>query len=185
MDLKELGFTKEELQQRVIDQIVSQVLAGATYDEDGNEIETKSRFARELDSKIQKHIEETIDKVAKKHILPNVKDYVEKLTLQETTKWGEKRGAKLTFIEYLVSRAEAWITEEVNHNGKSKDQESYSWRGCQTRIAHMIHEHLQYNIERAMKEALSNANASIAKGLQETVKIKLAEVLANLEKAKR
>ncbi len=74
------------------------------------------------------------------------------------------------------------MTEKVDSSGKTKEESgSYSFSGTQTRVAHMIHRHLHFNIETAMKEALATANGSIVKGLEETVKLKLAEIAKALK----
>jgi len=183
LDLESLGFTKEELQNRVVDRICDQVMMGRVFDEDGEEFLQGSTFARELEKKVQIRIDETISALAEKYVLPNVSEYIENLTLQTTNKWGEKKGQSLTFVEYLVSRAESYMTEMVSHEGKSKDESSssYSFCGVQTRLTYLIHKHLHYSIETAMKNALAVANSSIAQGIQETVKMKLEEITKSIQ----
>lgn len=137
-------------------------------------------YANEFEGRINKAVTEKVDKILGEameiHILPNVAKQVTEITLQQTNRWGEKTGKPVTFIEYLTERVDAYIREEVNHNGKTQDQDSYSWRKHSTRIAYMIHEHLQYSIDAAMKKALGDANSSIRKGLEEAVKIALAQI---------
>lgn len=183
MNLQELGFTKEELQQRVVDQAVRELFDSSTYDEDGEVSHVDSPLHRQLNEAIRKHIDAKINELAEQHVLPKVTEMVENLTLQETNKWGEKKGEKLSFVEYLAQRADYYLREEVNYSGKTRAEDSYSWSKYGTRCAHLIHEHLHYAIERAMKEAISNANQSIIGGLQEAVKIKLAEVANSLQVA--
>lgn len=179
---KELGLSSEELLERVINRCAEQVLARAGYDEDGYKDEAPTAFANQLKDLVAKRVDAAIDDIATRHVLPNVTTYLEKLELQETNKWGEKRGSSVTFLEYLVQRAEHWMTEEVNYEGKGKKEaDSYNWRGTQTRIAHMLHQHLHYTIENVIKEALKNAHSSIASGLSETVKLKLEEVSKQLK----
>lgn len=180
INLKELGFTKEELQDRVIDRICQQVMSGVSYDEDGLPMERQSQFSRKLNERVAKQINDSIDKLAKKHVLPNVASYIEKLCLEETNKWGEKKGTKVTFIEYLVKRAEEYMQEQVNYEGKGKRADDYNFRGDQTRITFLVHDHLSNQIKIAMQDAMKVATSSIAIGIQETVKIKLAEVLGKL-----
>jgi hypothetical protein len=109
---------------------------------------------------------------------------LEALTLQETNRWGEKVGKPVTFIEYLVHRAHAYITEEVDHYGKSKaESNDHYWRGSQTRITHLIHQHLQYNIQTAMERVLKDANSQIATGIAEAVKIQLQQLLEKIKPA--
>ena len=173
----------EELQERVIDRICEQLLTSIDYDPDtGGEYQVASTFRRGIDNRVKAKVEETINAIAEREVLPNVAAYIEGLVLQETNGWGEKRGTPVTFKEYLVQRAEAYMQEKVSFDGKSKaESNGYSWNGTQTRIAHLIHQHLHYSIESAMKNALKIATGAVAEGIQETVKIKLAEVSAKLK----
>lgn len=176
--LEALGFTKEELQQRVIDQLCEQILHGYRADDDnGEESSFSSNVQAQIRQESQKRINEAVQAIGEKHILPNVTAYLEALCLQETTKWGEKKGEPITFIEYLTRRAEHFMNEQVDSSGKSKAEgDSYHWKGSQSRITHLVHHHLQFSIETAMKNALSIATSAITSGIAETVKLKLAEV---------
>ena len=182
IDLAALGFTKEELQDRVIDQIVQSVMYGRYSDEDGDETFRDSRFKQELDKRVQARIDDTINALAEKHILPNVSAYIEELTLQQTNQWGEKKGAPVTFVEYLVQRAQAYMQEQVDHDGKDKASSNSSyWSGKQTRITYLINNHLHYSIESAMKNALQVASGEIARGIHETARVKLNEIAASMK----
>jgi len=176
IDIESLGFTKAELQQRVVDQICEQLLTSIYTDEDGSESPQESQFKRAIAAAVKKQTDETINALAERHLLPNVAKQIEEIVLQETNRWGEATGQSVTFIEYLTQRADAWIREEVNHNGKTKAEDGYSWTKSTTRISHMIHEHLKYSIERSMKAALELATGSVKKGLEEAVKIALANI---------
>ena len=184
MNLADLGFTKEELQERVVEQCCRLVLEGTFADEEGGEFTDDSKFAKTLKERVKQQIDDTINALAEKHVLPNVSAYIENLTLQQTTKWGEKQGEPVTFIEYLTQRAEAYMQEQVNYEGKSKEECSssgWSWKGTQTRLAHLIDKHLHYSIENAMKGALSIVTSNISKGIEETVRLKLSELSAQLK----
>lgn len=182
LDLQSLGFTKEELQDRVVDQICQQVLNGTGWDEDGNEVSRQSEFSRQINEAVRKQISASIDALAQKHVLPNVAQYIENLCLQETTEWGEKKKEPVTFLQYLVARAEAYLQEKVDSNGKGKSEgDSYGWSGKQTRITHLVHQHLAFSIEKAMKDALSIATGEIAKGIHETARLKLNEIAVGLK----
>lgn len=179
--LESLGFTKEDLQERVIDRLCGQILSGKSFDEDGNEEYTDSQFKKQLEERLRKHVTETINTLAEKHVLPNVSQYIEALVLQTTNKWGEKQGASVTFIEYLVQRAEAYIQEDVDYQGKGKGADSYNWSKNTTRIAFMINQHLQYNIATAMKQALDTANQSIVGGIEKAVRIQLEQIVGTIK----
>lgn len=182
LTLESLGFTKDELQQRVVDQLCESILSGKAYDEDGNEHYDDSQFKKQLEERLRKHINETVNAIAEKHVLPNVTQYIENLCLQQTNKWGEKTGKPVTFIEYLVARAEAYIGEDVNHEGKSKDEkDSYNWSKNTTRIAYLINSHLQYSISVMVKNAMDGMNKSIVGGIEKAVKIQLEQTLGKLQ----
>lgn len=108
-------------------------------------------------------------------------DIVENMVLTETNRWGEKTGKSVTFKEYLVQRAEAYMQEEVNYEGKPRGTDSFSWSARSTRVAYMIHKHLHYEIEAAMKTALANVNSAVTKGLHEATKIAINEVTSKLK----
>ena len=181
LNLETLGFTKEELQERVVERICEQLLSGVGYDPDSDmEFTTASQFHRELDERIKARIDETINAIADREVLPNVAAYIENLTLQETNQWGESKGKSVTFVEYLVQRAQAYMQEQVDWHGKPKGTDGYSWTGKQTRITHLIHEHLHHSIETAMKDSMRIATGEIARGLHETTRQKLNEIAAGL-----
>lgn len=171
-----LGLTKEDLQERVIDRICERALETLSFDEDGEGHAVPSKMSRQIDERIKEHIAATINALAEKHVLPNVSQYIENLTLQETSKWGEKVGKPVTFLEYLIQRAEAYIQEPVNYVGKTKAEEGYRWSASQTRITYLVNKHLQYSIETAMNEALKTANSAIIGGIDAALKIKLQEL---------
>jgi len=172
--LKSLGFSKEDLQERVIDRLCGQILSGKSFD-------TDSQFKKQLEERLRKHVTETINVLAEKHVLPNVTQYIEKLVLQTTNKWGEKTGTPVTFIEYLVQRAEAYIQEDVDFQGKGKGANSYNWSKNTTRIAYMINQHLQHNINIAMTQALVAANQSIVGGIEKAVRIQLEQIVGTVK----
>lgn len=183
LTLAELGLSKEELQERVIERIADQLLSEKICGEDGIASLTTSSFQLSLHARIKSHVEATISKLADETVLPNVSKYIEDLCLQETNKWGETKGAALTFREYLVSRAEYYLREPVNYEGKTKEEtgSSYSFSSAQTRITYLVHKHLQYTIESAMKDAVKNVTGVMSGALAETCKIRLQEIVSSLK----
>lgn len=182
LTIEALGLSKDELADRIVDRAAAQLLETVTYDDEERAYLKDSDFQRQLKERIRQRIDQSIDEIAAKNVLPNVAAYVEGLCLQETNKWGEKTGQPRTFTEYLVAKAEAYLTEKVDYEGKAKAESgSYSWNGTQTRITHLVHKHLHYGIETAMKDAVKNANAVIVGGIEQAVRIKLQEVGAALK----
>lgn len=181
--LEALGLTPEEITSRIVDRYVEQLRVTYTTDEDGDRVAHTSAFDRAMHKRIADRIDAEVTRLAELHVLPRVAGMVENLVLQKTNSWGEKVGQPVSFVEYLVQRADAYMTEKVDFQGKSKeeDRNSYSWNGTQTRVAHMIDKHLHYSIETAMKAAVGSANSAISTGITETVKIKLGEIVQNLK----
>lgn len=174
--LEALGFSKEEIIDKVVDRLIEDFFRG-----DDEESRSYS-IRRELDARISEQVKVSVGALAEAHVLPNVTSYIENIVLQKTNQWGEKTGGSMTFIEYLISCAENYLTEKVSFDGKAKSEANgYSWNGTQTRITHMVNKHLHYNIEQAMTAAVASANNAIAAGIQETVKIKLAEISEKLK----
>lgn len=180
--LESLGLTKKAVEEKAIEVAVEKLLYGKTYDDCGNEDDVDTKLHDKLKVLIKERIDETINVFAEKHVLPKVSEYIENIVLQTTNKWGEKKGEPLSFIEYLIERAEEYMKEQVDNQGKSKSESGgYSWSGKETRITHLIHQHLKYNIEKAAKESLKSANDVISEGICKTVEIKLKEVVDSLK----
>lgn len=181
LTLEGIGLTKEELQGRVIAKLCDELATSEFADEDGDPVSQPSSFKRKLDEALKARVEAGIGEMAAKYVLPNVTQYLENLVLTKTNEWGQKQGDPVTFIQYLVQRCDAYMREEVSFEGKSKGQDSYSWRSAGTRVAYLVNQHLHYEVERAMKEALALATGSIKMGLEGAVKVALENVLVGLK----
>lgn len=182
LSLEALGLSKEDVADRVVERIAEQLLSSYATDEDGELVETgHSPFKKMLQDRIIARVNQSIDEIAAKHVLPNVTSYLENLCLQETNQWGEKKGKPVSFIEYLVQRAEAYLQEPVSHQGKTQKEDTYNWRSNTTRVSYLIHEHLQYAISTAMKTALDGANKTIVGGIEKAVRIALEQVAGTLK----
>lgn len=161
----DLGISADDMREQVITRAADLLVERI----DSGDYSRLERIAKEATDK-------AVAKYAEKTVLPMLEKELDRITFEETNKWGEKRGGKFTFKEYIVARAEAWLKEEVDYQGKPKGTDSYQWRAHQTRVAHMVHEHLAFHISNAMQAALKTANSAIVQGLEQTVKIKLAEI---------
>lgn len=177
MKKQEIGLEIDidALREDVVERAAEKVLDSMDRDSEG--------YAREGITKAnRKAIDETVKNTIDAEILPIVKGHIDKIVMQETNTWGEAKGHVLTFKEYLVAMSENYLREKVDFQGRGKKEaDSYNWNGSQTRIAHMVHSHLHYAIESAMKAALKDANSHIVGGIEEAVKLKLAEVSAKLK----
>ncbi len=162
----DLGLTPEGLREQVIERAAEKLRESIDTGDYGH-----------LDRVVKEATDKAVSRYIEKTVIPMIEKQIEEITFQATNEWGEKRDVKkLTFREYLVQRANQWLREEVNYEGKPRGTDSFGWKGYQTRVAHMIHQHLHYTIETAMKDMVKNANAVIVGGIEQTVKLKLAEI---------
>lgn len=181
IDLEALGFTQEELQEKVIDKICKSILTEYEYSpEDGDWFED-SRVAKKLKAHIKERVDVAIERIAMQHIYPNVDTLIENVTLQKTTKWGESVGDPMTFKEYLTQRANQYLVEEVDMSGNAKSKGSFSGGKSQTRITYLIDQHLGLSIQSALKSALANLEEKLTGGIQGTIKLQLEELAKTIK----
>ena len=183
--IEDLGLTKEEIRERVIAGAVENLLHSKELEDGSTEYSVDSDFKKAVDAQIKQQVDEVINRIGEKRVLPLTEKLITEHVFQQTTTWGEKKGDPMSFTEYMVARAKAWMAEEVDFGGKSKEESgSYHWKKSTTRLAYMIHNHLQCSIENAMKKILADANNILKEGIQKAVQIKLEEVSAMLQKGK-
>lgn len=180
--LENLGITKEDVMEKVVDSICKRLLGTNEYDEEvGCYLDVDSKFKMQLNQKIQDEIKERFDKFAEQHIGPLLAEKIESMVLQVTNKWGEKKGEPVSLTEYIMERAESYLQEEVNYNGKTKQQEGYGFRAASTRLLHEIDNHLHYSISSALKEIINDGNKQLAESLRKACGFQLDEIKKNLK----
>lgn len=169
LDLNGLDFTREEILDRIASKAADQIF-GSDYDEEtGIADRIEQRVRRNLD----KSIAVVVDRIGDQLVAPRIEEYIRGCVLQQTNHWGEPNGAPTTFTEYLVKRAEKYVTEPVDVFGKTKSQGDYNWKEHSTRVVQLIDRYLQGSIELAVKQILADANKTFASGLSEAVKTSL------------
>jgi hypothetical protein len=180
LTLESLGISSEALTDKLVDRLAERVLEGAGYDEESGEWSGRTTMGKRINAMVQAKVDETVTAIADKHIQPLVSTLIENAVFQETNQWGEPKKPPMTFKEYLAVKSETWLREQVNYQGKTRDEDSYNWSAKNTRIAHMVHQHLDYHIKDALTKAFTNLNAQVAGGLEQAVKMQLAGVLKGL-----
>jgi hypothetical protein len=180
--LEALGLSKEKLIERLLDHLSDQILTETFTDSDGYPDYGDSPLARKLKARVQKQIDAAVAAIGDEHVMPQITKMVEDVCLQQTNEWGEKRGEPLTFTEYLVQRADAYLREEVDYDGRARGENRYSssWSKKGTRIVYLIDKHFQYHIEKAMREAYENADKTIKGGIQKAVEQALQKIKVQL-----
>ena len=181
IDLELLGMTQEDLQQRIVDRAAEMILDGK-YDGD-DEGSFTDGVRSKLQDLIKERIDATVKRIADEHVLPHVDNLFQTVSLQETNEWGEKKNVKaLTFIEYITMRAGEYLKEEVNRDGKSRQEHGSGYfEKYTTRVTFLIHRYLQHTVESTMREALKSANAAIVGGIQKAVEIELANLVGKIK----
>lgn len=170
--LEALGVSPEELGNRIVNQAVEALLSSTGFNPDTEE-ETRyeSRFKREIEARIQKAVDEKIAALAAVHLLPRVGEMIEQADMRKTNNYGEPKGPSLTFKEYIASRAESYMSEDVNNEGYS--QEEYTakgrygsdWRKSGPRLMVLMKNYIHSHLEDHAKAAVNDVNKAIAKGL--------------------
>ncbi|GAB1345058.1 hypothetical protein [Gemmatimonas sp.] len=186
ISLQDLGLSTDELIDRVVAAAAKQLLHHTVTTMDGDDddegsYQVATPLKKKLDAEIQERITAAVSALLAEHIEPLVTHKLDTLLLIPTNQWGEKKGEALTFVEYATARAEAYLTEAVNLDGKSRSENGgYSWSPSTTRVVYLANQHLKYAIEGAMKHALADANKHIAGGIEAAVRQSLAEVQQKL-----
>lgn len=176
MDLKSLealGITAEDLTQRIVDQAVESLLESSGYDpENDRETTYESRFKREIEKRLQEAVDAKISSLAAEHLVPKVGELIEKTNMRKTNQYGEPKGESMTFIEYIASRADAYMSEDVDYNGKSKAEsgDSYSWRSCGPRLTVLMRNYIRDTLEKHAKQAITDVNQVIAKNIEKAAR---------------
>jgi hypothetical protein len=177
--LETIGLSKEELADRVVTRTVEQLLSQGCY---SDYEPAPSKFQKQLEKQIRRGIDKGVRKIGEEHVHPRVEELIRSTTLQQHNRWGEPRGEPQTFIEYLVSRADAYFTEQVDFEGKTKGEaRGYSWSAKTTRVVYLIEKHLQYSIKKAMDEVLEDASKLLQDGLEGGIKTALGDLQKRLK----
>ena len=188
LTLESLGIESDELINRVVNRIADLTLSdyGESVDDEGNLVENRrsTQFKKKIDEMIKEKIDNAINAIAARHVLPSIEDYIERFAIQETNSWGEKKGKEMTFTEYMVQRAASYMSELVDSYGLSEGEcrsKGNSFCKKTTRIAYTIDKYLYATIETSMKQALAGANTAIGTGLLEAVRTSLNNVLNSVK----
>lgn len=181
--LEALGLNTEDLAERVVDQAVHTLLYSSGFNpETEEEVTYENKFKRAIEAKIQQAVDQKIAAIAEEHILPRVGELIEKANMMQTNRYGEPKGEPMTFKEYIAYRAENYMSEDVDINGKSKTEgDSYNWRSCGPRLTVLMRSYIRGSMETAAKGAVADINKVIAKNIEKAAKDAIAATAANIK----
>lgn len=189
MDLKSLealGITKEDLFERIVERAVSDLMESHGFDEDEREHTYSSQFKREIDKRIQQAVDAKITALANEHLVPRVGEMIEQADMRRTNNYGEPKGPSLTFKEYIASRAEVYMSEDVDYHGKSKadlearGESTYQWKSSGPRLNVLMRLYIGDELAKKTQAALTDVNKAIAEGIQRTAVQAIQQAAANL-----
>ncbi len=182
--LEALGISPEELGNRVVDQCVYELLNSTGFNPDTEE-ETRyeSRFKREIEARIKSAVDEKIAAIAAAHLVPRVGEMIEKADMRQTSIYGEPKGPPMTFKEYIAHRAEAYMSEDVNYNGKSKaeDGNDFNWRSNGPRLTVLMRNYIRETLEKHAKSAITDVNKVIAKNIDKAARDAITAAASSLK----
>lgn len=183
LSLESLGLDKERIEKMVVDQICDQILAEQCLDIGDDEFACHSKLYAELNEMAKKRIDEHVKDMADKYVMPKIDEIVNTIVIKKTNTYGEPKGESMTLVEYITKRADEYLREDVDYQGKTRGESSYNWSKSQSRIVHMIDKHLHYSIDQAMKESVKTINTAVVDGLANTAKLKLQDINEKIHKA--
>lgn len=185
--LEQLGISKDDLQQKVVDKIVSDLMNCSDYDEDGDICESRSKFAVELRGLIQNQIKSSVAATAAQCVLPQVHELVSAAVIRKTNRYGEQTGEPETFTSFLLKTAQTWLTECVDASGKRESDFNYrdQFKPIGTRIQIECRRHVSEVFSKELAEQFCRIQQQIRDGLQEAVAIKLQQLEASLAAPKK
>lgn len=171
--LEALGISPEELGNRIVDQAVETLLSSTGFNPDTEE-ETRyeSRFKREIQDRLMKAVDAKISALAEVHLIPRVGEMIEAADMRRTNGYGEPKGPAMTFKEYIASRAEAYMSEDVDSSGNSKAEsgDSYNWRVAGPRLTVLMRGYIRDTLDKHAQAAVTDVNKVIAKNLEKAAK---------------
>lgn len=191
ISLESLGLTVEQMQDRLVEAMIDRFLTSTVSDEDGEAVVVASQFRQAIQKSITATVDAAVERLAAPVLETSINLYLDGYRIQSTNGYGEPKREPETITEYVVRRAQQYLTEGVDYNGLSKEDKkrkgSSDWgshRDQTTRVAYLIDKRLNDEIEKAMKEALANANTAITNGLKSAVAFELDKLNAKLRPAK-
>lgn len=167
--LEALGLDTTELGNRIVDQAVQALLSSTGFNPDSEEeYSCESRFKREIHQRVKDAVDAKITAIAEEHLIPRIGEMIETADMRQTNRYGEPTSPSLTFKEYIASRAEAYMSEDVDYNGKSKSEsgDSYNWRTNGPRLTVLMRSYIRDTLEKSAKAAVADVNKVIAKNIE-------------------
>lgn len=188
MDIAQLGVTKQELLDLVVNKIASTFLGAEPEerDEEGNPFNIEARLDSEIGKRITKKIAAAVDRVCEKHFSAAMEEKIESLIVStsfpSTNEYGEQKpgSVPMTLREMLADRAKKYLEQRVDENGKPRPKDSYGWRDSQTMAQHLVGKEINAVISTAVRDTVVQGNLLLADTIEKAIKSRFDEVRSKL-----
>lgn len=189
ISLESLGLTVEQMQDRLVDAMIDRFLTSRVSDEDGEPVHVASRFQSAIQEAVLSRVDASVERMIAPALEGSIDAYIDGYKVKHTNGYGEAKREPETITEYIVRRAQEYLTEGVDAQGQSRadrakaGRDAYGHKDATTRVAFLIDKRLNEEIEKAMKGALATANDAITNGLKSAVAFELTKINAKLKAA--
>jgi len=174
IDLKDLGIDAAKIQNAVVEEITDRILTGERgWDE--------SKFRREMDEQIKKHVQSGIEKVIAAVLQGEITAQIENLKFEKTNGYGEKKGEPQTLREWITDRITTYFNEDVNEKGESHTENSYSWKCAGKRAMVLFKVTMREEIQTSINAMWRDGNKPLLDAVQEAVTNQLTFLRDNLK----
>ena len=174
IDLQDLGINAEKIQDAVVAEITERILTGERgWDE--------SKFRREMDEQIKKHVQSGLEKVIAAVLQGEITAQIEALKFETTNGYGEKKGEPLTLREWVSKRITEYMNEDVNEKGLSREQDGYSWKAAGRRAMVLFKVTMREEIQQSINAMWRDGNKPLLDAVQEAVTNQLTFLRDNLK----
>jgi hypothetical protein len=171
--LDELGISKEDLESRIIDELLEHHVRTTDY-----------RYDETFQNKLKDIIDSKITDYIDREVSPRIEERLNTLVLREYTKWGDIRPGvePKTLTEYLLERIDQYITEDVDEQGLSRSEFNAlakygpGWTKKGNRINFLISQIIQVNFKEEFTNIIRGVHKNITIGLEEVVRENLKRV---------
>lgn len=187
ISLESLGLSTEAIREHVVDTIVDRFLTSTVSDEDGEPVMVASQFKAAIQKVILDRVDQSVERLLAPVLDPTVDEFVSAFRIQHTNTYGEAKREPETITEYMIRRTNEWMIEGVNWQGQTKEDlrksgsSNWNQQMATTRVAFAIDKRLHEDMEKAMREALADANKAITDGLKSAIIFELNKLNAKLK----
>jgi hypothetical protein len=118
---EDIGLSQDEVQSRVVEAIADQIVTTASCDDEGNVHKRRASFVTRMENTVESVIRQRAEKLIDSQ-LEAVIDKILSSGFQPVDSYGEPKGEKTTLRDMIKKKAEAFLSERVDKNGKTADR---------------------------------------------------------------